>query len=87
MGAAYGPRGKQWENDCDRECSGGSKTGSKFWAIIVVLIGLWIIFEFGIKNIQGLPQPLAEFQMWWIFPIIIGIVVIAAGLSMIRKQA
>ncbi len=87
LGAAYSPRGRQWDNDCDKECGGTSRRGSSFWAIIVVLIGLWIIFEFGIRNIQGLPPALADFQLWWIFPIIIGIVVIVAGINMIRKQA
>ncbi len=87
MGGAASPRGRQWDNDCDKECGGTSRRSSSFWAIIVVLIGLWIIFEFGMKNIQGLPPALADFEMWWIFPIIIGIVVIVAGVSMLRKQA
>jgi uncharacterized membrane protein YvbJ len=77
---------EQRKDQCDQDCSGTSHKGSWFWAIIVILIGLWIIFEFGVKNIQGLPPELANFQLWWLFPIVIGIVVIALGVGMLRKQ-
>ncbi len=77
---------EQRRDQCDDGCSGGSRRGSWFWAIIVILIGLWIIFEFGLKNIRGLPPELANFELWWIFPIVIGIVVIALGVGMLRKQ-
>ena len=77
---------EQRRDQCDEDCSGTTRKGSWFWAIIVILIGLWIIFDFGVKNIQGLPPALADFQFWWIFPIVIGIVVIALGVGMLRKQ-
>ena len=77
---------EQRKDQCDQDCSGTSHKGSWFWAIIVILIGLWIIFEFGLKNIRGLPPELANFELWWIFPIVIGIVVIALGVGMLRKQ-
>lgn len=89
-GAPLGPGAvgvrEQRKDQCDDECSGRSRKGSWFWAIIVILIGLWIVFEFGVRNIQGLPPELANFQLWWIFPIVIGIVVIALGVGMLRKQ-
>jgi len=86
LGPGYAGYKEQRKDQCDEDCSGTSRKGSWFWAVIVILIGLWIVFEFGVKNIQGIPPELANFQLWWLFPIIIGIVVIAAGVSMLRKH-
>ena len=42
---------KEWENRCEEDCAGG-KHGRPpiFWGIIVILFGLWILFEFVLKN-------------------------------------
>ncbi len=77
---------KEWENKCEEDCSGKGRRSSIIWAIIIILIGLWIIFELGIKNISGLPDWLSGIQFWWIFPVIIGIVIIAVGLGMLLKR-
>src|SRR4030042_5318142 len=88
-GAPLGPGAvgvrEQRKDQCDEECSGTSRKGSWFWAVVVILIGLWIVFEFGVKNIQGLPPEVATFRLWGLFPIIIGIVVIAAGGHTVRE--
>ena len=43
---------KEWEKKCEEECPLGGKRGAPiFWAILLVLIGLVIIFE-GILNIR-----------------------------------
>lgn len=74
------------QDQCQEECEKGPRSGSVFWGILVILVGLWIVFELGVKNIQGVPQWLADFQFWWIFPLLIGLVVIFLGLRlMIRK--
>ena len=85
-GVVMGQRREQRRDQCDEDCSGTSRGGSWFWAIIVVLVGLWIIFEFGVRNIQGIPQALQDFEFWWIFPIIIGLAIIVLGVRMLRKQ-
>ena len=90
-GAPLGPGAvgvrEQRKDECNDECSGRSRKGSWFWAIIVILVGLWIILQFGVSKIQGVPPELTNLDLWWIFPIIIGIVVIVLGVSMLRKQA
>jgi len=85
MMAAPRAREKEWEDRCEKECAGGPRRASIFWAIIIILIGLWIVWEFGIRNIQGLPPELTNFQFWWIFPIIIGLVIIITGISMVTR--
>jgi len=74
------------QNECQDECQKGPKGGSIIWGLLVILIGLWIIFELGVRNIQGVPQWLADFQFWWIFPILIGIAIVVAGLRLILRK-
>ncbi len=56
-----------------------------FWGIIVILIGIWVIFEFGIKKIIGLPSWVYNFDWGWVFAIVIGLFILAAGINMIVK--
>jgi uncharacterized membrane protein YvbJ len=77
--------GKEMEKKCDDTCSGRGRTGSVFWGIIVALIGLWVIFEFGIKNITGLPSWVYDIQWGWIFGLVIGIAILIGGLSIIMR--
>jgi uncharacterized membrane protein YvbJ len=80
---------RQWdkkkEDQCEEECQGGSKENKAFWGIIVLLIGIWIIFEFGIKNIPGRPSWVDNFEFWWIIPVVIGIAILVAGIRMVTK--
>ncbi len=85
LGAAPQTRWKP-EEECQDECAKGPKSGSLIWGIIIILIGLWIIFELGLRNIQGLPQWLQDFQFWWIFPVLLGIVILFLGLRMIVRR-
>jgi hypothetical protein len=78
---------KDWDDKCQEGCSGSGRTGLWFWGVIVVLIGLWFIFELGIKNIKGLPDWLTSLEWGWIFGIVIGAVILGFGVSMIVKAA
>lgn len=78
---------KKREDQCEEECQSSSKKENKaFWGIIVLLIGIWIIFEFGIKNIPGLPAWVDNFEFWWIIPVIIGLAILVAGIRMVTKK-
>jgi uncharacterized membrane protein YvbJ len=82
-------RGKEYERECqdsDRDCGGTSRSSRVFWAIIIILAGLWIIFEFGVRNIQGLPAWVYTFQFWWIIPVIIGIAIIIMAIRWATKK-
>lgn len=79
--------GKEWEKRCEEDCARGPRGASVFWGVIITLIGLWILFEFGIKNISGLPQWVYHFEFWWVFALIIGLAVIIVGLRIIFKKA
>jgi hypothetical protein len=71
--------------ELDDTCSGRGRTGLILWGIIVTLIGIWVIFEFGIKNITGLPSWLYNLQWGWIFGVVIGIAILIGGLSILRR--
>jgi len=78
---------KEWEDRCEDECSGSkSKHGSLIWGLIVVCIGLWIVFELGFSNIDGVPDWLRDFDIWWIIPIIIGLFVISRGVKILTGK-
>ena len=84
---------KEWENRCDEECHSGP-TGSGwsiFWGVIIVLVGLWVIFEFVIKKIpvSDLPQGfewLVDFPFGFIIAAVVGIFIIFLGLRIIGKN-
>lgn len=73
--------GTEWRKKADEECA-KTRGGQVFWGLIIVFIGAWLIFEFGIKNIPGLPQWVYDLTPWWIIPIILGIVIVIAGLRL-----
>lgn len=87
----HAPAAPQWQprrEDCDRggePCTGSKRGDAIFWGIIVILIGLWILFEFVLKNIEGMPQWIVDFEFWWLFGLVIGIAIIVAGLRLIMK--
>ena len=80
---------KDWEKRCEEECAGGKHGAPVFWGIIVILIGLWIIFEFVLKNIgvlEGLPSWIQNFEFWWLIALVIAIAIILTGIRMIAKK-
>jgi len=84
-----GPRkepGKDMGKECERECAGTRRSNRIFWGVILLLAGLWLIFEFGLKNISGMPDWVYTFEFWWIFAVVIGIVIIIAAVRMLTKK-
>jgi len=75
----------EWDRQCEESCH-GSHGFPVFWGIIIILIGLWIIVEFVIKNIPGIPDWLTNFPIWGLFALIIGIFIIMFGVRVLSKK-
>lgn len=78
-------RDDELKDDCERDCYGTSAGKSMFWGVIIVLVGLWIIFEFVVKEVVDLPRWVREFEFCWVVWIIIGVAIIAAGMRAISR--
>jgi len=84
-----GQRPRKKNNECEDECSSSPKGSNIFWGIIVVVIGLYILFEYGIKQIlsrNDMPDWLYDFEFCWIIPLMIGIAIILAGIRVLIKR-
>ncbi len=55
--------------------------------MIIALIGLFIVIKLGLKNVEGMPPWITDFQFWWVIPVLIGIAIIVAGIRMMVKKA
>jgi len=82
---------KQKDDFCDEECAVGkqSKSAPIFWGVIVILIGIWFLFEVVIENTQlkdSLPPELLTFDWWWLIGIVIVIAIIATGIKIILRR-
>lgn len=72
---------KEWE-----ECFGGPHYAPYIWGLILILIGIWILFEFVLSEIPGMPEWVYEFEIGWLFALIIGTAIIIAGIRSILKR-
>ncbi len=80
---------KDWDKRCEEECAGGKHGAPVFWGIIVILVGLWILFEFVLKNIgalEGLPSWVQNFEFWWLIALVIAVAIILSGVRIITRQ-
>jgi len=80
---------KKCEDRCEEDCAGGKRGGPPvFWGIIVILVGLWILFEFVIKNIEGLNLPtwIQDFNFGWLFALLVAIAIIVTGVRIIVRK-
>ena len=77
---------KDWDKECEEDCSGASRKYSWFWGVIIILIGFFIIYEAGIKNIEGLPDWVYDIEIWWVIPVLIGLIIIMIGAEAIGKS-
>lgn len=84
-GPSRGPQ-RDFDKQCEEDCSGSGQKYSWFWGAIIILIGLFIIFEAGIKNIEGLPDWVYDIQLWWVIPVLIGIIIIMMGMEAIGRS-
>jgi hypothetical protein len=77
---------KDWENECESECQDGGQQYSWFWGAIIILVGIFIIFEIGIKSISGLPGWVYDINLWWVIPLLIGVFVIILGVRVLSRS-
>ncbi|MFH0815321.1 MAG: hypothetical protein V1934_00680 [Methanobacteriota archaeon] len=56
---------------------------SIFWGLIVIVFGLWVAIEFGLKHIDGVPEWITSMEFCWVLPVIIGFLIILAGIRML----
>jgi hypothetical protein len=56
---------------------------SIFWGLIVIVFGLWVAIEFGLRHIDGVPEWITNLELCWILPVIIGLLIIFAGIRML----
>ncbi len=80
------PHRKDFDKECEEECQGSGGTGGWFWALIIILIGVFIIFEAGIKNIDGMPGWVYDVDLWWLIPTLIGVMIIVAGVRVLSRR-
>lgn len=91
LAAPMKDRPKECDDRCEEECAVGPKGGrgwSIFWGLIVILVGLWIVFEVVLKNLADNYEQFAwvksiQFEFWWIIFGIIGLLIIITGLRMV----
>jgi len=84
---------KEWENQCERECESGTEGRGLwriFWGIVIILIGLWILFELVLKNLaEQFPNqniPVIDFQFWWIIGAVLGVIIIVSCIKIIFRR-
>lgn len=56
---------------------------SIFWGLIVIVFGIWVAIEFGLRHIDGVPDWITNMELCWILPVIIGLLIIFAGIRML----
>jgi hypothetical protein len=78
---------RDWDDRCEEECAGSHGRYSWIWGALIILIGMWIVFELGIKNIDGVPDWVKDFDIGWILPVLFGILIILVGLDAIQRTA
>lgn len=76
-----------WDDRCEEDCTGGSGRYAWIWGALIILFGIWIVVEFGVKNIEGLPRWVEDIEFWWVLPVLFGVLFILVGLDMLRRGA
>jgi uncharacterized membrane protein YvbJ len=83
---------KDMEKHCEEECAGGKggRGWVVFWGVIIILVGLFIIFEVILKGLSSSYPDLLGWinrvEFGWIFAGVIAIFIIAFGIRIISKR-
>lgn len=82
---------KEWDKRCEDECSGGKggRGWTIFWGVIIILIGLFIVFEVILKGLADSYSWLGwvkSFEFGWIFAAVIALFIIAFGIRILTKD-
>jgi ribosomal protein L40E len=80
------------EDPCEEECAVGKSSpfSSIFWGVIVILVGLFILFEVVLKETaiyNQLPEWLQNFEFWWLIGLVISIAIIVTGIRILIKKS
>ena len=84
-------KGRGKDDRCEENCVCGeqSKGAPVFWGVIVILFGIWFLFEVVIKNTtlqESLPPELVNFEWWWLIGVVIVLAIIGTGIRMIARR-
>ena len=81
-------RARDREDDCERDCKGSDRDQSFFWGVIIIIVGAWVVWEFGLKQIIDAPDWVEENDVFCtIIWVVIGIAILLAGLRMISRRS
>ncbi len=84
-GASLRTGKKDANKECDDTCSGRSRTGLILWGVIVILLGIWVLLEFGLSNVPGVPEWVTSQDWGWIFGVVIGVAILIGGIALILR--
>jgi hypothetical protein len=74
------------DDECERDCKGSDRESSVWWALIVIIIGTWIMWEFGLKHVVDEPGWMSGDLFCTAIWIVVGIAVVAAGIRMVMRK-
>jgi hypothetical protein len=74
------------QDDCERDCQGSPGEQRWFWGVVVIIIGIWIVVQFGLGNIVDLPKEVEDFEFCWVIWIVIGVAVLMAGVRIVLRS-
>lgn len=74
------------DEECEGDCQGSDRESSIWWALIVIIIGAWIVWEFGLKHVVDTPKWLDNDVFCTAIWIMVGIAVVAAGVRMMMRK-
>ncbi|UCF08088.1 MAG: hypothetical protein JSW28_10695 [Thermoplasmata archaeon] len=83
----YGPpkdTGKEWEQRCEKECQQGGKAPI-IWGLLIILVGLFVIWEFALKNLPNIPAWIIDLPYCGIVFLVIGLLIILIGVKAITE--
>jgi uncharacterized membrane protein YvbJ len=84
--APHTPGKSKEDEECERDCKGTDRESSIWWAIIVIIIGSWVIWEFGLKHVVDQPEWMNDDLFCTAIWIMVGIAIIAAGIRMVMRK-
>ena len=87
-------RQEEWDRRCEEDCAGGAKGNrgwSIFWGLVIIIVGIWLIFEVVLKNLARSVEGLEwvntiNFEFWWVIIGIFALLIIITGLRMIARN-
>jgi uncharacterized membrane protein YvbJ len=87
-------RQEEWDRRCEEDCAGGTQGNrgwSIFWGLVIIIVGIWLIFEVVLKSLADSVEGLGwvkdiTFEFWWVIIGIFALLIIITGLRMIIRN-